>query len=188
MNRFTHALLALGALSVAAVAGGSGCGGTTTPEGDCPSDAICNEPEIPLGCHLGEATCTNGVYACPPVVCPDAATTDDGGATSETDANAAPDALDAEVPSDGAIATAADASNPFFYCDSGTRNPLICDGRMEACKIVNGGPPPGINPPTCVVLPPSCQSAPTCTCVEAAAGSGMCVNNGGNFTVTEDVP
>jgi hypothetical protein len=185
MNRFTHALLALGVLSVAAVAGGSGCGGTTTTEGDCSSYPICTDPFVPTGCHLSEGSCTNHVYACPMVVCPDAATTDDGGAASETDANAAPDAVDAEVPPDGAMATdAADA----LVCDSGDGSPITCNGRTEACKIVNGGVYPGIHPPTCVVLPPSCQSAPTCTCVEAAAGSGTCVDNGGNFTVTEDVP
>jgi hypothetical protein len=187
MNRFTHALLALGVCSMAAVAAGTGCGGTTT-DGSCSSPAICKEPYIPAGCHLGEATCTNGVYACPRIVCPDTATTDDAGGTSATDANGAPDALDAEASPDGSIATDATAANPYFYCNTGSRNPLICDGRMEACKIVNGGPPPGIHPPTCVTLPPSCQSAPTCTCVEAAAGSGTCVDDDGNFTVTEDVP
>src|SRR3984957_10018192 len=30
---------------------------------------ICAEPNVPVGCHLGAASCVNGQYQCPPVVC-----------------------------------------------------------------------------------------------------------------------
>jgi hypothetical protein len=31
---------------------------------------ICNEPDIPPGCHVGAGSCVDGKYQCPPVVCP----------------------------------------------------------------------------------------------------------------------
>ncbi len=30
----------------------------------------CNEPDVPVGCHLGEGTCVDGHYQCPEVICP----------------------------------------------------------------------------------------------------------------------
>jgi hypothetical protein len=185
MRRLTLALVPIALLSLAAK---GGCGGEVTapgigpaPGGDagCPSPGTCFEPDIPAGCHLGEPTCTNGVAECPQVVCPDA------GAT-EADAGASTDSSTADVASPEA--GPADAGG--FTCDSGDGSPITCEARTQACKIVNGGVYPGIHAPTCVTLPPSCLSAPTCACVEAAASvsSSMCVDNGGNFTVTEDVP
>ncbi len=70
MNRFEFALLPV-ALFCAAATGG--CRGA---DRSCSSAGVCNEPNIPVGCHLGEPTCTNGVAECPPVICPDAGATD----------------------------------------------------------------------------------------------------------------
>jgi hypothetical protein len=39
----------------------------------CPV-AACGEPNVPVGCHLGEGSCVDGVYQCPEVICSDAST------------------------------------------------------------------------------------------------------------------
>jgi hypothetical protein len=63
------------------MAGGEGSGpvvgaSDAGQDGACSSVGVCNEPNVPVGCHLGEPTCTNGVAECPPVVCPDAGADD----------------------------------------------------------------------------------------------------------------
>jgi hypothetical protein len=45
--------------------------GTDVPDAGCTVGA-CGEPNIPVGCHLGEGSCVDGVYQCPDVVCSDA--------------------------------------------------------------------------------------------------------------------
>jgi hypothetical protein len=180
MNRFTFTLLPLALFCVAAK---GGCGGTDDPvatasdagpDGACPT-VVCAEPNIPVGCHLGESTCVNGVAQCPPVICPDAGATDAGA----TDAGA----------DTGAVVDDASADAGLFTCDSGDGSPIQCDGRTQACKIVNGGVAPGIHAPSCIALPATCASAPTCACLQTALGAAnMCADRSGDFTLTEDVP
>jgi hypothetical protein len=84
---------------------------------------------------------------------------------------------------------AASADAGVFTCDSGDGSPIQCDGRTQACKIVNGGVAPGIHAPSCIALPATCASAPTCACLQTALGAAnMCADRSGDFTLTEDVP
>ena len=202
MKRLSFALLPVALFCVAAK---GGCGG----DNPCQA-AICAEPDIGPGCYVGEAMCIDGKPACAPVICPDAGVDAGSDAASQDAAQpdaapsdaaswdgGAPDArsLDAgavDVATDGAAGTdSATTDAGTFPCDSGDGSPITCDGRTQACKIVEGGAYPGVHAPSCVTLPPACQAAPTCTCVAAAAGvptTGPCVDQGGNFTVTLQAP
>jgi hypothetical protein len=235
MNRVTVALLPIALFCVAAK---GGCWGDDSapiaPTLDsCASPGVCFEPNIPVGCHLGEATCVDGIAVCPPVICPDAGATDaevdasciqrlecslpvipvgcsvgqepcvDGVVTgcppiTCPDAGVDAGAADGGVVTDGGGADAGNADDSgragdagLFTCDSGDGSPITCDGRTQACKIVEGGAYPGIHAPACVTLPPSCQAAPTCSCVVTALSvpaTSRCTDQGGDFTVTEQVP
>jgi hypothetical protein len=210
MSRFTFTLLPVALFCVAAK---GGCGGTDDPvatasdagpDGACPS-VVCSEPNIPVGCHLGESTCVNGVGQCPPVICPDAGATDagclpSGAACNEpnipvgchlgeaTCSNGVSQCPPVVCPDAGAVVDAASEDAGVFACDSGDGSPIQCDGRTQACKIVNGGVAPGIHAPSCIALPAACASAPTCACLRTALAADMCVDSSGDFTLTQDVP
>jgi hypothetical protein len=49
---------------------GSDGGTVHSSSSNCDGPQTCEEPNIPEGCHLGEGSCNDGVYTCPPVVCP----------------------------------------------------------------------------------------------------------------------
>jgi hypothetical protein len=175
-------------------------GGFTGPDAACPNaPVVCNEPNIPVGCHVGEPTCTNGVPECPQVICPDAGAADVDADATGGDGSVMGDGSGGDAAAmgdggggDGAIpgdAGAVDAGT--FVCDSGDGSPIMCDGRTQACKIVEGGAYPGVHAPACVSLPPGCQAAPTCACVASGLGipsQSPCVDSGGDITVTEQVP
>lgn len=145
--------------------------------GTCRPSGACNEPKIPVGCLLGQSVCVNGVSECPPVVCPDSGPNADAGSPSDA------------TTSDATTSDAATSEAGVFTCDSGDGSPISCDGRTQACRIVNGGAAPGIHAPSCLALPASCLPAPTCACLKTALGGAyQCDDRGGNFTLTEDVP
>jgi hypothetical protein len=204
MKRLSFALLPVALLCVAWQ---GKCGDSDPPVSPIAPDAgcltgtqVCNEPNIPVGCFAEAPTCVDGVLECGPVICPDA------GADAESPDAALPDAASPGAdspdasPSDGSLPDAAIdgeatdsamADAGVFTCDSGDGSPITCDGRTQACKIVEGGAYPGIHAPSCVTLPTACQAAPTCACVATASGvpaSGPCVDQGGNFTVTLQAP
>ncbi len=78
----TSSFRALPYLALVLLPFGPGCFEDHTVGDDLPdagNDAgctveACGEPNIPVGCHLGEGSCKEGVYQCPEVVCPDAST------------------------------------------------------------------------------------------------------------------
>jgi hypothetical protein len=209
MKRLSFALLPVALLCVAAH---GKCGDSDPPvspilleDGSADTDAgcasgsvVCNEPNIPVGCFVGAPTCVNGIPECGPVICPDAGA-DDASQDSALPDAASPDSgsldggpLDASPPDaaiDSGAATDAGAVDAgIFTCDSGDGAPITCDGRTQACLIVEGGVYPGIHAPSCVTLPPACQATPTCACAMQAELGMLCADQGGNITVTDEAP
>ena len=176
MNRLTLALLPVAILCVAAK---GGCGDSADPivgasdggpDGACSSVGVCSEPNIPVGCHLGRPTCTNGVADCPPVICPD------GGEGDAQDG-------DAGVGGDG---SAPDAGP--FLCAGDDGSVITCDGRTQYCQVAEGGAIGVTHPPACIELPTACLSNRTCACVNGAGSGTPCDDNGGDITVTQLLP
>jgi hypothetical protein len=101
----------------------SDAGGTGGDAGCSSAGVVCNQPDIPSGCSLGNATCENGVYECPQVVCPDAGNAAACPATwmeAETlCGHACPQAgLDCDYPQQGdaLLCRVADGGSPNWVC------------------------------------------------------------------------
>ncbi|MDP9035379.1 MAG: hypothetical protein M3O50_11280 [Myxococcota bacterium] len=66
-----------------------------------------------------------------------------------------------------------------------------CDGRLQACEHVRGGPPPGVDFYECIPIPAACNGVVSCACVTTALrgrGANACSAAANHFTVQIDVP
>lgn len=72
--------------------------------------------------------------------------------------------------------------------------PKECSSALDYCSVTEGGPillDGGDRHYTCEPLPTACKSTPTCACVKSMAmecPGGMCVDMGGDITITCEVP
>jgi hypothetical protein len=140
-------------------------GGSTGCEGDAPTCCGINSQ----GCSaiVGNASCSAGGWVCASGEAP-------GGACTTICA------------ADGSAPLEAGEGSTFTCGDQG----LTCDSATQYCYISEGGvatPDGGSNVfPSCKALPSSCQTAPTCACIEAVPGNsiGSCMQTGNAVTLT----
>ena len=221
MNRFEFALLPVALFCVAAT---DGCRGAVDsvvgasdagPDQSCSSAGVCNEPNIPVGRHLGEPTCTNVVAECPPVICPDSGATDtdlDGSCPNRSVCSlpvvplgcyvgVAPcvNGIISDCPPvicpDGGEGDAQDADAGIVRDGSDTdAGPFMCAGDNGSVITCDG------RTQYCLLAiggadgsthPPACTDLPAAclsdrTC--ACLKGIACDDNGGDITVTEGLP
>jgi hypothetical protein len=186
-------------------------GGNAVDAGNaCEGEKVaCSEPPIPSGCSLGPAGCDNGVYVCPAVVCPDDAGAVDAGSSCDN----LPNVCNEPVVPPGCELGPMGCDNGVIVCpavvcpdggvDSGSTGSdfacgkAFCDAATEYCSITQGGvalPDSGTNMrSTCQAIPSACANnqagaAATCACLQEHTSGTCTVSNGGDLTVTIDVP
>ncbi len=149
--------------SVSTGAGGGGaiCGGL--PGFLCPPDEYCEYPDKMCGGNDGEGTCFVRPQGCPANVDPTC------GCDHQIYDNPC-DAAEAgvDVSDLGGCTPPAGA----FGCGSG-----FCNQDTEYCQIIPSGTSKGVTSYTCMPLPSSCGTAPTCGCLSGVACGGNCMTS-----------
>ena len=96
----------------------------------------------------------------------------------------------------GEAGTNDSGSDPLVWSDDdggsfSCASAAACDGHLQVCEHVLGGPPPGADFYACIPIPASCESDVSCACVTSALrgrGASDCAAAGSNITVQIDVP
>jgi hypothetical protein len=92
----------------------------------------------------------------------------------------------AETDPTGDVQGVSDDDGGSFVCGVST-----CDGSVQICEDVQGGPPPGVGYDDCIPIPTMCVGDVTCTCVISelkGRGASGCSAMERNITVQIDVP